>query len=72
MKSTILLTIAIFLLSAPTPDSKAISEMSAGFLLPNHNTGLLASEDTIKAPAKDDELTRQSVQSEFDTIDSPE
>lgn len=45
MKSTILMTIALFLLSAPTPDSKTISEMSAGFLLPTQNTGLMASEN---------------------------
>jgi hypothetical protein len=72
MKSTILLTIAIFLLSAPTPDSKTIAEMSAGFLLPNQNTGLLASEDTIKAPEVDDELAQQPVQSKIDTIHCPE
>ena len=49
MKSTILMTTALFLLSAPTPDSKTISEMSAGFLLPTQNTGLMASESKLTA-----------------------
>jgi len=44
MKSTILLTIALFLISAPTPDSKTISEISAGFLVPSDSVGLLADQ----------------------------
>jgi hypothetical protein len=42
MKSTILLTTALFLASAPSPDSKAISELSAGFLSPASDQGLMA------------------------------
>lgn len=44
MKSTILLTLAIFLVSVPAPDSKFISEVSAGFLLPREQSALLAAQ----------------------------
>jgi hypothetical protein len=44
MKSTVLLTTAIFLISAPSPDSKAIAEISAGFLSPSSESGLMAAE----------------------------
>jgi hypothetical protein len=44
MKSTILLTTALFLASAPSPDAKTISELSAGFLSVNNDHGLMASE----------------------------
>jgi len=44
MKSTILLTTALFLASAPSPDSDVISEISAGFLSLTDTHGLLASE----------------------------
>jgi hypothetical protein len=44
MKSTILLATAIFLVSAPPPDSQSVSEMSAGFLVAGHSPGLMAAE----------------------------
>jgi hypothetical protein len=44
MKSTILLATAIFLASAPSPDSQSISEMSAGFLVADNSQGLMAAE----------------------------
>ena len=47
MKSTILLTTALFLISAPSPDSKTLAEMSAGFLSLQQGTGLLAAEKTV-------------------------
>ena len=47
MKSTILLATAIFLASAPSPDSKSISEISAGFLSVNDSQGLMAAESEI-------------------------
>ena len=47
MKSTILLTTALFLASAPSPDAKTISELSAGFLTVDNDYGLMASEDTL-------------------------
>ena len=47
MKSTILLSTALFLASAPSPDSKAIAEISAGFLKITDNIGLMASDAEI-------------------------
>ncbi len=44
MKSTILLATAIFLASAPSPDSQSVSEMSAGFLVADATVGLMAAE----------------------------
>lgn len=44
MKSTILLTTALFLMSAPSPDSKSVSEFSGGFLAETNDTGLMASD----------------------------
>jgi hypothetical protein len=47
MKSTIFLTTALFLASAPSPDSKAISEFSAGFLSVGNDHGLMALETSL-------------------------
>ena len=44
MKSMIVLATAFFLVSAPSPDSKSISEFSAGFLIETNDIGLMASE----------------------------
>jgi hypothetical protein len=52
MKSTILLTTALFLASAPSPDSKTISELSAGFLSTGDNHGLMAAEFTADTPTQ--------------------
>jgi len=63
MKSIILMTTAIFLVSAPSPDSKTISEISAGFLSPSSETGLAAAEVAPTAYINSDKkvlLTRQS------------
>ena len=51
MKSTILLTTALFLASAPAPDSKTISELSAGFLSPTDVHGLMAAESAPELKA---------------------
>ena len=59
MKSTILLSTALFLASAPSPDSKAISEISAGFLVITENIGLMASEAEISTETKIDVLRSQ-------------
>ena len=59
MKSTILLSTALFLASAPSPDSKAISEISAGFLVITENIGLMASEAEISTETKIDVLRNQ-------------
>ena len=47
MKSTILLTIALFLAIAPSPDSKALLEISGGFLVTEDNYGLMAAEPSL-------------------------
>lgn len=44
MKPTVLLTIAIFLASAPAPDSRSIAEMSGGFLFAPDANALQAAE----------------------------
>ena len=49
MKSTVLLATALFLASAPSPDSNSISEMSGGFLSLAKSEVLLASETAPSA-----------------------
>jgi hypothetical protein len=68
MKSIILMTTAIFLASAPSPDSKTISEMSAGFLLPSSETALSAAEVAPKAQLDSDAATLLPVKSENEEI----
>ena len=57
MKSTLLLTIVLFLVSAPAPDSGDIAEMSSNFIVPENVPGLLADEQII---ASDSTITRLS------------
>ena len=45
MKSTILLALTLFLISAPAPDSNDIAEMSSNFIVPQQTLGLLASDE---------------------------
>ena len=59
MKSTILLSTALFLASAPSPDAKAISEISAGFLMITDSIGLMASESEISTKTEIDVLKDQ-------------
>jgi hypothetical protein len=68
MKSIILMTTAIFLASAPTPDSKTISEMSAGFLSIPSETALSAAEVAPKAKLDSDAATLLLVKSENEEI----
>ena len=51
MKSTLLLMTALFLMSAPSPDSKSVSEFSAGFLSETSDLGLMAAEPVSSSPA---------------------
>jgi len=51
MKSTILLTIALFLAIAPSPDPKTLSEISGGFLATASNYGLMAAEPSLISTA---------------------
>ena len=44
MKSTILLAIALFLISAPEPDSSDIAEMTSNFIVPRDSSNLMAYE----------------------------
>ena len=50
MKSTALLATALFLASAPSPDSQTITELTAGFLTPTNVQPLLAAttEEALK------------------------
>ena len=68
MKSIILMTTAIFLVSAPSPDSKTIAEISAGFLSPSSETALAAAEVTPKAQFDSDAATLLVAQSENEKI----
>ncbi len=80
MKSIALLATALFLASAPSPDSDAISELSAGFLLADNVQPLLAAQpeptiqqvtnatDTSVEPAVDTEnrkSLRQAIKSKL-------
>jgi len=51
MKSIAILATALFLASAPSPDSKTISELSAGFLKPSAMQPLLAASTDTSVPA---------------------
>ena len=44
MKSTILLAVALFLISAPEPDAKDIAEMTSNFIVPRESSKLMAYE----------------------------
>ena len=50
MKSVILMTTAIFLVSAPSPDAKTINEISGGFLSPSSETALSAADAALRTP----------------------
>ncbi|MGD8384383.1 MAG: hypothetical protein PVF89_03140 [Lysobacterales bacterium] len=63
MKPTVLLTIAIFLASAPAPDSRSIAEMSGGFLFAPDANALQAAEtrpgsDSVAADQGDTGMTQ--------------
>ena len=55
MKPIILMTTALFLLSAPWPDAKTINDLSAGFLSNTQEHGLLAAQTVV--PARDSRLS---------------
>lgn len=44
IKSTLLLATALFLISAPQPDSRTIAEMTGNFIVPTDERALLAAE----------------------------
>ena len=47
LKPTMILTTLLFLLVAPAPDSNDIAEMTANFLVPQQNSGLMASTEPV-------------------------
>ena len=50
MKPTLLLATAIFLMVAPAPDARDITEMTAGFIVPDQQVNLLADD---QAPVRE-------------------
>jgi hypothetical protein len=44
IKSVLLLTTLIFLIMAPEPDAKDISDMTANLIVVNHDTALMAAD----------------------------
>ena len=68
MKSIILMTTAIFLASAPSPDSKVISKISAGFLSISSETALSAAEVAPKAKIESNTATLLVVPPENEDI----
>lgn len=56
MKSLVLLTIALFLVSAPTPDANDIAEFTSNFIVPESQPGLMAAgPGTSTKPDQDKE-----------------
>ena len=49
LKPTLILTSLLFLLIAPAPDSADFAEMSANFLIPDNDSGLLASTEPVQS-----------------------
>jgi len=49
LKSTLILTSLLFLLIAPAPDSRDFAEISANFLIPDNDSGLLASTEPVQS-----------------------
>lgn len=47
LKQTLILTTLLFLLVAPAPDSSDFAEMTANFLIPDNNSGLMASTEPV-------------------------
>ncbi|HEY5774601.1 MAG TPA: hypothetical protein VIS57_00825 [Xanthomonadales bacterium] len=54
IKPTLILTALLFLLIAPTPDSRDIAEMTANFLVAKNTPGLLASATPVQAAKEKD------------------
>jgi len=48
LKQTLILASLLFLLVAPTPDSRDFAEMSANFLIADRTSGLLASSEPVQ------------------------
>jgi hypothetical protein len=70
IKPTILMTTALFLLSAPAPDSKTISEVSAGFLLARDHGSLLASQGYFPAAVRSTGMAETEVPQDETAMES--
>lgn len=56
IKPTLLLALAIFMVSAPNPDAEAIAEITGGFIVPEHAFPLNADEG-IRPETAEAEIT---------------
>ena len=52
MKPIMLYAAALFLITAPAPDSSDIAEMTSNFIVPEEIPGLMAAEDFSQADRK--------------------
>lgn len=68
MKSVVLLTIALFLISAPAPDSSDIAEMTANFIVPEQEPGLQASQQTENRETLSRHIDEQSRKSDAASV----
>ena len=57
-KLTLLLATALFLVSAPQPDSRTIAEMTANFIVPTDERALQAAELARPLPASESRVTQ--------------
>lgn len=62
MKSVVLLTIALFLISAPAPDANDVAELTANFIVPTQEPGLQASQQ---------EADRERLKQHFEKQNTP-
>jgi len=53
LKPTLVLTTLLFLIAAPTPDSRDIAEMTANFIVPVNQSGLMAADESMKTPKEE-------------------
>ena len=70
MKPTALLAVAIFLICAPSPDSRTLSEMSGGFLSHLEVEPLLAANTSLPIETYNPEKSHRSLDHENGDISS--
>ena len=58
-KPTLILALAFFMISAPNPDSDAIAEMTANFIVPKNEFALNANDRALR-PVEAQELAAQA------------
>jgi hypothetical protein len=67
MKALVLLTLALFLISAPAPDSATIGELSAQFIVVDDNGSLFASDVDRK---ESDEQKAENPETELSELEA--